>query len=221
MKNVYFLIFAVVSLAWSEESYVAKKYNDIRSGFYLETGFNFADNKDKTIGKTQSAKELTGERKNINELDFGFYKYDDKIGVKAYGSLWFGNADQYGVGFGLEGKYRFLPSIPVSFVFGFDEKVGISDDVFESRNVTISAINGCANTMIYFTDDTRFDSTALKFGFEIDISKRFAVNVVYMPRWDSYKVKYRETGASIFWRERETSWHEFHSSVRAGFAVYF
>jgi hypothetical protein len=216
MKNLFLFVFMAVSLVWNEELYAVTI-----DGFYLETGFDFADNKDKMIGKTQSAKELVGERKNINELDLGFYVYNDRVGMKLYGSLWFGNADQYGVGFGLKSKYKPLSSVPIALIFGFDGKVGIGDDALENRNVTISAVNNGASTSVYFTEDTSFSSMALKFGFEFDISKHFALNIVYMPRWDSYEIKYREAGAPIFRRENETSWHEFHNSVRAGFAVYF
>jgi hypothetical protein len=65
------------------------------------------------IGKTQNAKELTGERGNINELDLGIYVRDNKgRGAKVYGFLWFGK--QYGVGFCAEGKYKLSQSAPYS-----------------------------------------------------------------------------------------------------------
>ncbi|MDR1007943.1 MAG: hypothetical protein LBL65_05190 [Campylobacteraceae bacterium] len=219
MKKVIFLVFMFAAYVFSEELYI--KNSDAQSGIYMQTAIGFTDKSDKIIGKTQSVKELMGERKNINEFDLGFYARNDAMGVKFYGSLWFGNTDQYGVGYGIEGKYRPFQSIPISLVLGFDEKFGIGDDVFEERNVTISAINAGNSAMIYFTDDTRFDSIALKFGVEFDISKHFTLNVAYMPKWDRYKIKYRETGSPIFWREHETLWHEFHSVVQAGFSIYF
>ncbi|MDR1554505.1 MAG: hypothetical protein LBS39_00575 [Campylobacteraceae bacterium] len=224
MKKTLLLIFMLTTIIYSEEIYSENRYGNsanIRSGFYMETSVDFTDNKDKIIGKTQSAKELTGKRRNINELDFGLYTYDNTRGAKVYGSLWFGNADQYGVGFGIEGKYKLFTSIPVAFILGFDEKLGIGYDVFEEKNITIWALNGGAPTKVYFTDNTRFDTTALKFGFEFDVSKHFAINIAYMPRWDRYKIKYRQTETPFFWKEHEASWHEFHSSVKVGIAVYF
>ncbi|MDR1614073.1 MAG: hypothetical protein LBS26_00690 [Campylobacteraceae bacterium] len=220
MKKIVFLLFIFISCIYSQG--LAGIYDsNTKSGLYIETKFNAAHNKDKMIGKTQSAKELVGKRKSINELDLGLYAYDNRIGLKIYGSLWFGNADQYGAGFGIEGKYKPFASIPIALVLGIDEKVGIGGDVFEERNVTLWALNGGAPTMIYFTDDTNIDSTALKFGLEFDISKHFAINVAYVPRWDNYKVKYREVGTPFSRREHEISWHEFQHSVMAGFAVYF
>ncbi|MDR0407738.1 MAG: hypothetical protein LBH45_02300 [Campylobacteraceae bacterium] len=214
MKKVFFLIIFMLTAMYGENTQKSD------GGFYVETNFNFAENKDKKIGGTQSAKELTGKRKSINELDLGIYLQDSRMGAKLYGSVWFGNADQYGLGFGIEGKYKPFPSVPIALFVGFDEKIGIGDDVFEERNVTVSAINSGAPTMIYLTEDTRFDSSALKFGIEWEISKHFAINVAYMPRWDRYKIKYNQKGMS-FRNERETSWHEFSNSVIAGVSVRF
>ncbi|MDR1976034.1 MAG: hypothetical protein LBQ18_03485 [Campylobacteraceae bacterium] len=217
MKKIFLLVF-MLQAAWSEIFY--DENGSTGGGFYLESALTFSDNKDKKIGETQSAQELTGKRKSIKELDLGLYMRDDRMAIKMYGSLWFGNADQYGVGFGAEGKYRLFPSIPIALVLGFDDKIGIGDDVFEERNVSLSAINNGAPTVIYLTDDTRFNSFSLKLGLEWDISKHFALNLVYVPSWDNYKVRYNQRGNS-FKEESEIKWHELHNLVKVGFAVYF
>jgi hypothetical protein len=214
MKKLLLSLFALFALSW-------ELHADYNVGFYIETKFNAAENRDKMIGKTQSAKELVGERKSINEFDLGFYTQSGALRGNIYGSLWFGNAHMYGAGFGIEGKYKPFESIPVAFILGFDEKIGIGRDVFEQRNVTISAVNGGAPTMIYLEDDTVFDSTALKLGLEFEISKHFAINIAYVPRWDNYNMKYKEVGSPFFRRKREISWHEFQNSVMAGAVIYF
>ncbi|MDR2635323.1 MAG: hypothetical protein LBC08_00685, partial [Campylobacteraceae bacterium] len=177
MKKILLLIFIFALHAWGQEPNADYGSYTKNSGIYIETKFNFANNKDKMIGKTQSAEELIGKRRSINEFDLGLYTQSGAAKVNLYGSLWFGNANQYGVGFGMEGKYKPFESVPVAFVLGFDEKFGIGDDVFEERNVTVWALNGGAPTMVYLDDNTRFDSIALKFGVEFDISKHFAVNI--------------------------------------------
>ncbi|MDR2081309.1 MAG: hypothetical protein LBP54_05425 [Campylobacteraceae bacterium] len=214
MKKVVFLIFI---FALSKELYAAN--NGTKSGFYIQTAFGFIDGKDKMIGKTQSAKELTGERKSIKEFDIGLYAQGDRGGLKGYGSLWIG--DQYGVGWGFEGRYKPSKSVPLSLVLGFDEKIGLGDDVFDEKNVTIAAVNGGAPSMIYFDDNTEFKSVSLKFGVEFDISKYFAINIAYVPRWDHYKITYRQNGSSIARKAYEMDWYEFHNTVQAGFSVYF
>jgi hypothetical protein len=210
MKKAIFLIFIFAVCALGE-----KLHDD---GVYIQTVVGFTDNKDKIIGQTQSVKALIGERKNINEFHLGFYARGDTTGAKLYSSLWFG--DQYGVGYGMEGRYKPSASIPVALILGFDRKFGIGSDAFEERNVTLPAINGGAATTIHFTDDTKFESTSLKLGVEFDISKHFTLNVAYVPKWDYYTIEYKEAGASIF-RKEKTSWHEFHNSIQAGIVFYF
>ncbi|MDR2790965.1 MAG: hypothetical protein LBB59_08345 [Campylobacteraceae bacterium] len=215
MKKAVFLLIVSVVYAFGDEL-----YSDTISGFYIQTASVFNDKNDKMLG-AQSAEKLTGKRKNINEFDVGLYVQNDRSGFRGYGSLWFGNANQYGVGWGLEGKYKPSQHIPISLVLGFDEKIGLGDDVFEVHNVTLAAVNAGAPTMIYFDDNTEFKSIALKFGIEFDISKRLALSAAYMPRWDNYKVKYREMGSSIVRKAHEAQWYEFHSAALAGVILRF